>query len=358
MKTGDNFKSKVELIQDSELKDLALASQNLNPMLTYIKFILTDDKPNANNMVVPKSEFANLIKTGLYMPIKMAFREDEKDHDNSFPVGVITHLREDGDKIRGIAALWNRERPQDVEYIKERYAEGKPLDLSWEIGHEDSFTREDGIQELIGCVLRATTLVGVPAYQGRTIITDVESANNNSDEEDTDMKEQVEKLTEEKKALEVTVAELTTELESLKQFKSDVEAEAKRQETLAAIRDSFEKAGIKRKEDFFKTNQALLLTLAGTKDALAFFINQLTENNESPDEEEEKEEETKEESKEESEEETPEDEEEDEEEAPEEKEASAKKKIPNLKNSGGKKTYSPKDLGKALRENKMKRKEN
>jgi len=172
MKTSKILATEVQLIIEAEVTNLALASKNLNPMLTYVKFILTDDKPNGNNERIPKEEFSNLITTGLYMPLKMAEGGISEGHEETYPIGVITHLREDKDKIRGIAALWNRERPEDVAYIQERYSSGEPLDLSWELGHTDSFIDDTGVNNLTGCVLRATTLVGIPAYQGRTIVTD------------------------------------------------------------------------------------------------------------------------------------------------------------------------------------------
>jgi len=155
--------------------DEAFAAISLNPLVTWIKFILTDDKPNGNNQRVPKTEFANLIKSGIFMPIKMAFGQISEGHGDTFPVGVITHLKEVGDQIRGIGALWSRERPEDIEYIKEEFAANRPLNLSWEIAHESSEKQEDGVENLKNAALRAVTLVGMPAYEGRTPILAVAS---------------------------------------------------------------------------------------------------------------------------------------------------------------------------------------
>ena len=299
MKTSKILSKEVQLIIENELEDLIVASENLNPMLTYVKFILTDDEPNANGVRIPKEEFSNLIRSGLYMPLKMPYGEIAEGHKEPVPIplGVITHLREDKNKIRGIAALWNEERPEDVRYIKERYAEGKPLDLSWEIGYAESRFDDNGIEILLGCVLRATTLVGIPAYQGRTGITSVSAVDKDSKEERS-VKEQLEKLQAEVKTLEGRVAELTKnqlsdedkekleEYAELKAFKDKVEAEAARQGKLAEIRKSFKDANIEKDDEFFKENEELLLTLTEVEGALNFFVSQLT-----PDPEEEQEEE-------------------------------------------------------------------
>ena len=173
MKINHFLLDSVQLLEED---NEAFASFNLNPTLAWIKFILTDDKPNGNMMRIPKEEFSNLIATGLYMPIKMATEEISPGHDGTTPIGVITHLKEDKDagRIRGLACLWEKERPEEVKLIRERYSAKEPLDLSWEILYEDETVNEDGIIDLHGTVLRATTLVGEPAYDsGRTSITEV-----------------------------------------------------------------------------------------------------------------------------------------------------------------------------------------
>jgi hypothetical protein len=367
MKTSNFSAKEVQLLIEAELENLMLASKNLNPLLTYVKFILTDDKPNSNNNRIPKEEFANIIKSGLFMPLKMAFGGISENHEDSFPIGVITHLREDDDKIRGIGALWNKERPEDVDFIKKRYAEGKPLDLSWEIGYKDSSLDENGIEILRGCILRATTLIGIPAYQGRTNITDVDMANKDSNKEERNVEKELEKLRAELDEYKGRVAELEKtqkteediqrleEFNSLKEFKDNVEAEAARLEKLTSIRNSFSKAGVSRDDKFFEENEDLLLTLDEVEGALAFFIAQLTlepeEEKEKEEEEEKKEEEKKEDDS------VNEEEEEEEEENEDEKESeSSNKKVPNLKRIQEKNSiFSGVELGKALRSRKLKK---
>lgn len=161
----------VQLVQDSELEGEmgeAFSSVLLNPAVAWAKFILTDDIPNANKQRIPIEEFANLIKTGIYMPVKMAKGSINDGHDNSEPLGVMTHLKHDGNKIVAIAALWSKERPADIEYIKSQIESEKPVNVSWEILYGDSSFDDKGVEDLHDVALRAATIVGLPAYAGRT----------------------------------------------------------------------------------------------------------------------------------------------------------------------------------------------
>jgi hypothetical protein len=169
-----NLTSTLDLlgIDDTFLEEFS--SVSLSPLLTWAKFVLSDDKPNANRKRVPLEEFDNLIKTGIYMPIKMSEGTINDGHEGSYPIGVIAHLKRVKDRILGLAALWNRERPEDVNFIKENYKKGNPLELSWEILYTDSAIEEaTGVEDLRNTVLRATTFVRKPAYEGRTPILEV-----------------------------------------------------------------------------------------------------------------------------------------------------------------------------------------
>jgi len=172
-----NLLDVVQLISEDEVSaemGEAFASFMLNPTVVWAKFVLTDDRKNANSQRVPQEEFVNLIKSGIHMPVKMALGEIKPGHDDSKPLGVITHLKEvetqDGVKaLVALAALWGEERPSDVEYIRERFKKQLPVDVSWEILYGDSkYNTEEGSEDLYGTVLKAATVVGMPAYQGRT----------------------------------------------------------------------------------------------------------------------------------------------------------------------------------------------
>ena len=176
-KIDTKLESMVNFISENEAKALfgvAFASAMGNPTVTWAKFTLTDDAVNGNGQRIPDSEFQNLISTGINMPIKMAEGEINPGHEESKPLGVMTNLKEVvnelGNKaIVALAALWSEERPADVAYLKERYANNQPIDISWEILYEDAaFNQEKGSVDLLGTVLRAATVVGNPAYQGRT----------------------------------------------------------------------------------------------------------------------------------------------------------------------------------------------
>jgi hypothetical protein len=267
----------IELIQDDhEYSDEAFSSISLNPLVSWIKFILTDDQPNANKQRIPLEEFSNLIKTGIFMPIKMASGEIKDGHDESLPLGVITHLKEDGNQIRGIAALWSRERPLDVDLIKKMFKEGKKPQLSWEIAFSSSNIL-DGIEILKDTALKAATFVGMPAYSGRTPVIAV--ANKKNNEEDAAL-EEIEQLKTKVSELEAKLAEtekLLTEKDAeitpLREFKASVEEAQKKEEKLASIKAKFTEAGITKEEDYFETNKETLLSL--DEAALDFMIQEL-----------------------------------------------------------------------------------
>jgi len=138
-----------------------------NPAVMWAKFVLTDALPNGNGMRIPKEEFANIIRSGVHMPVKMVEGSVE-NHEGSKPLGVITHLIESEDKILALAALWYKERPSDVNYIKDRVKDKEPVDVSWEISYDDYVIAADGILNLYGTSLSAATIVKNPAYEGRT----------------------------------------------------------------------------------------------------------------------------------------------------------------------------------------------
>ena len=107
------------MIDKLEIEELAAsASISLNPNVAWMKFSLTDDEFNANKQRIPREEFANVLKTGLFMPLKMAIGEISGGHDNTFPIGVMTHLKTENNSIQALAALWDRERHEDVEFLK------------------------------------------------------------------------------------------------------------------------------------------------------------------------------------------------------------------------------------------------
>jgi hypothetical protein len=276
------------LIEQDDLgEDDAFASLTLNPTLRWMKFILTDDMPNDNKMRVPQTEFDNLIKTGVHMPIKMAEGQISQGHADTLPIGVITNLKKVQNRIEGLAALWSKERPEDVEFVVNEFKEGRTPQISWELPHTSKVTDENGITDLQGTCLRAATLVGLPAYAGRTPVLAMASkdtANTSMEETNkmeletlkTQLEEAKSKITELETLIEASnqaKASVETELTELKEFKAQVVAEQEKAEKLAALKVKFSEAGIQRDDEYFVTNCDTLLALE--ESALSFMVQEL-----------------------------------------------------------------------------------
>jgi len=269
-------------IDNSEKVNESFASLLLNPNVTWAKFILTDDEPNGNKIRIPKEEFSNIINSGIHMPIKMTLGSIE-GHEASMPIGVITHLKEVGNRIEGLAALWNSERPEDIGLLKEKKDNNETLNISWEIGYKTTADSEkyDGVMDLYHTVLKAATLVETPAYEGRTtILALAEMEKINMEEKEvkieelqkslSELQEEKEELLEKLDISAVSVKDLTSELAELKEFKLEVEAEKEQREKMASIRVQFEEAGITKEDGYFTENSETLLAM--DKKALRFLI--------------------------------------------------------------------------------------
>src|SRR5689334_5002936 len=102
-KTNTDSVDIVELLSkedvESQFGEAAASVIATDQVITWAKFILTDDKPNGNRQRVPKEEFENILKTGLFKPVKMAVGEIADGHEDSKPLGVITNLKIEGNKI-------------------------------------------------------------------------------------------------------------------------------------------------------------------------------------------------------------------------------------------------------------------
>jgi len=166
----------VKIVNKDEVKSVIgeeAASLLRNETVVWAKFVLTDDAPNGNGMRIPHEEFANLINSGIHMPFKMAYGQINEGHEGAGPFGVITHLKEEKlgehNLLIGMAALWGKERPEDVLLFKSAMAsEDEKPQVSWEILYGDYSRRDDGTIDLKDTSLSAVTVVGNPAYEGRT----------------------------------------------------------------------------------------------------------------------------------------------------------------------------------------------
>lgn len=152
-----------------------------NPLQTTITFVFADNKPNGNKQVLERSEFPNVIRTAIGMPIKMklaakaGWKSDELDienHEGSIPLGAITSIEErevgpDHYQLVATATLWPDEYPEEVAWLRTKYKEGKAPGISYELVYSDA-EHVDGLEKLKNVLTAAATFVKVPAFGKRT----------------------------------------------------------------------------------------------------------------------------------------------------------------------------------------------
>lgn len=230
-----------------------------NPTLSFMEFIFTDDKPNANNKGIPHSAFASIINTGIMMPLKMAEGRISPGHTGTLPLGVISSMEErkidDRNVIVGKAALWSKERPDDIALIKEAYAAEKPVNISWEVLYTEAETDANGVEWFQDPIVRAATIVGVPAYKDRTRMLSVASDEeqeeltmNELEQAKADLETAQTKITDLESAVaskDTDLAAKETELTTLREFKASVEREQAQAQLLDARLAKFAEAGLK-----------------------------------------------------------------------------------------------------------------
>lgn len=275
-----NLETTLSFIESNDLEqDESFASISLNPEFQWAKIIATDNLPNANKQGIPEDEFVNLIKTGINSPVKMARGKISLGHNEAFgnPIGTIANLMKEGNKLVALAALWKKERPEDISLLKELYKKGNPPQVSWEISYTHSEVDAEGVEWLRNTVLNGLAIVGYPAYQGRTSFVAMSSKTEEMMEELEDLKKQISQLKEELENLKTeaaqkeksltealsekdkTIAELNSQLEDLKKYREEIEAEKAKIEKLAEIKNKFIEAGINKPDEFFTEKAEMLL---------------------------------------------------------------------------------------------------
>lgn len=270
----NDFLSEVRLIVQEDLAEgEAFASVVLNPSLRWMKFILLDDQPNENKQRITQKEFPNIIQSGVHMPIKMAEGAIADGHDLALPIGVITHLKKVTNRIEGLAALWSRERPEDIELIVTEFNKGNTPQFSYEVPFTEEKEAESGIKDLVGTSLGAATLVNMPAFAGRTHLLAI--AAKQRETEETKNMEELETLKQQVTEAQATIAKLTKELAEkneaqagidkelgeLREFKTEVDRLAGEADQIAKVEEKFTEAGIEKDDEYFETNKGLLLSL-------------------------------------------------------------------------------------------------
>ena len=277
----------IELIQNEDAADEAFASVSLNPFYQWAKIVVTDNRPNENKHRIPKSEFDNLTKTGIFAPVKMAESEVSRGHEEALgkPIGTITQFAVEGDRLIALSALWKKERPEDISTLKKMYLDGKPPQVSWEIAYETEREENDGVTALLGTTLTGLAVVSNPAYGGRTPFAKMASKNN-EDEEEADSVDELEKANTRIAELEIEITtlkeqllekkdyeDLKAELEKLQEFKAEIERLEKEVEELDNIKDKFNDAGVEKEDAYFTENKQTLLGL--DSNTLDFMIQEM-----------------------------------------------------------------------------------
>ncbi len=171
------FVLSLDFIEDKDLAKAGIPDEYKNPLLTWVRFVFTDDQPNANNQGIGQDEFQNLIKSMSYMPIKADFDEEFglEGHSEARIIGVIKGGQQEANTVVTIGAIYHDEVPDIVHFFKKQMAEGETVDFSWEIRYRDS-EEKDGIEWLKEVTTKAVTAVQNPAYQGRTPLVSISTS--------------------------------------------------------------------------------------------------------------------------------------------------------------------------------------
>lgn len=279
LQRGDMDKNLISLQTQIEFMDenIAEAAVGRNPYFQWVKIIVTDDKPNLNKQRVPKEEFANIISSGLFTPIKMTWNKISPGHKEAFGqvIGTVTQLTEENDRVIALAALWKKERPEDIELLKDMYKKGAPPNVSWELSYSESSYDDDGVETLLGTSLTGMAVVSSPAYAGRTSFVAMSSAESEEDhvEELEQLKEKITALETELAGVSEKLATSETELTELRSYKETAEAEKAAKEKFDALREKFTSAGVEKDDEYFEKNKAMLLALS--EEQLDFMLQEL-----------------------------------------------------------------------------------
>lgn len=215
---------------------IAVAQEEGNPLLRKLRFILTDYKPNVNNMVVPKEEAAKIAETARFMPVKINFDEGEPGgHAEADVIGVIQEAEVLEDHVVAEAYIWENEHKDVVEWLDYCEKNDVPVHFSWELFYDEAKSSVvDGITYLRDVILKAVAIVKNPAYRGRTTMIAF-----------SELKEQEEggTISMEDKHTE-TVEQLKAELEELRKFKQEVERQKAIEAKRLLIAEAFNKSGL------------------------------------------------------------------------------------------------------------------
>ena len=189
----------------------------------------------------------------------MAVGEISEGHAETFPLGSIAHLKKNDDHIIALAALWTKERPEDVEFLKNRHENGQSIDVSWELNYDVDASKKDnaGVLDLRNVEMNAVTIVGLPSYMGRTPVTAIASKENHQGDENTmdtinredhdkivgGLNKEINELKDELKTANAELEELRPMKEELTTAKAELDEIKPQLETLTTFKAEFGRGG-------------------------------------------------------------------------------------------------------------------
>lgn len=276
------------------LNEEAYASISLNPLFQWAKIVVTDDQPNGNRQRIPQEEFDNIIRTGILTPIKMEFGKIA-DHQEAKgkPIGVFSSFIKEANKLIGLAALWKKEREEDVTMLKDMFLKNLPPQVSWELAFTESEIKDE-VEDLKGIIFNGAVIVANPAYKGRTPFIAMASEGGDVDNKLKELEDRVAELEKSKaevekskQDLEAQLTELKTalsekdnllstkdaELEDLKAYKDEIEKAKAELDKISSIKTKFQEAGIEKDDEYFIENKDRFLVME--EPVLDFVIQEL-----------------------------------------------------------------------------------
>lgn len=268
-----NFVSEqIELLPD-EIE----AAISLNPLFQWAKVVICDDLPNLNGKRIPQEEFANLIKTGISTPIKMAEKEIQ-GHKEAFgkPIGVISQITQETNKLIAMVALWKKERPEDIAMLKDMFEKGTPPNVSWELGYSGNVIEENEVEALHGIRLDGMAIVANPAYAGRTAfvaMSEIEKLEEISMEKIEQLEQEIANL---KAQLDERDKELSRKQEEVAALLTYKEAQEKAEAELkqwGTVLKKFKEAGIEKEDKYFEDNKSKFMAMP--EESLDFMLQEL-----------------------------------------------------------------------------------
>lgn len=278
----------------------AVAHAGNHPLQRNLKFIFTDFAPNGNKQGVPRSEAENVVRSSLFMPVKINFDgAGPAGHTGADPIGPITNMVITDDQIIGEAVVWIDEFPHIDDYLMRASANnGEGVQFSWELYFQQSERDTDGVEWLYGITSAGICIVESPAYRGRTPLIAIAEGTEMDEleaqvrtlstrqatlldalwallahaeprdptaEPDTEVQHLLASLSAQVQQAQATQQELSglrTELADLRAFREQVELAASQQQLLATRREQLIAAGLVLSDEVFAERTGRIVAMS------------------------------------------------------------------------------------------------